>query len=101
MILTAVLYIVALRFCSGKTIPIKNVDERAYVLTAQNADVAQTIVNKTYFDFINLLANRIVLYMFTTGTFAHAQNNTTFEFDFLIRLLRALLRYTLQTQTNP
>ena len=44
LILAAILYIVALKFYSGKTIPNKTTYERLPIVTAQNATVAQTNV---------------------------------------------------------
>ena len=40
MIIAAVLYIVAIQFCNGETIPINNTNERPYIVTAQIANVA-------------------------------------------------------------
>ena len=70
--IAAVLDIVALRFCSGKTIPIKTINERPHILTAQNASVSQTSVGIDYCNFVKVLAKRNVLHMLTTSTFVHA-----------------------------
>ena len=48
LILAAALYTVALHFCSGNTIPIINAYKRPSVLTARNANIAQTSVGVTY-----------------------------------------------------
>ena len=48
LIIAAVLYIVALHICNGKTILIKKSCGCQHMLTAQNANVAQTNVNTTY-----------------------------------------------------
>ena len=55
LILAGVLLIVAIQFCRGKTILIKNNYERPHVLTAQNANVAQINVGIEYFSFMNVL----------------------------------------------
>ena len=86
VILAVVLYIVAIKFCSGEATPIRKTCELPSNLTAQNADVAQTFVNTMYFDFMNLFTNWNVLYMLTTGTFAHSENTSTFAFRSLVRL---------------
>ena len=39
--------------------------------------------------------------MLTASTFVHAQNTSTFAFQFLVRLLRILLRNALQTHATP
>ena len=63
----ALFYILALQFCHGTTIIITKTDERPYILTARNADVAPTTANTTYVVLMNLLNNRNVLYMLTTN----------------------------------
>ena len=55
LIIAAVLYIVALQFCNDKTIAIKHAYERQSILSVQNADVAQTILDATYLRFMILV----------------------------------------------
>ena len=56
----------ALQFCSGKTIPIKHAYEHPYVLTAENAGVAQTTVGTKYQSFMKYIENGNVIYVFIT-----------------------------------
>ena len=53
--IAAVLYTVALQFCSGKTMIIKNTDGRQHLSTAQNASGAQTTVGIEYFSVMKML----------------------------------------------
>ena len=99
-ILAAVLYIVALRFCSGKTIPIKNNYENPKIPTTQNAGVAQTTMGIDDFRFMKLLKHRNVLAMFTSGTFAHAQVSSACAFQFLVKLLGTLKKIRFKTSPN-
>ena len=99
-ILAAMLYIVALKFCSGKTPPIKTTDARLHMLTAQNATVAQTIVGINDLNCMKMMKTHNVLHMSTTGTFAHAQQSTTCAFHSLVKLLSIRLRNTPQSHTR-
>ena len=72
-IIAAILCIVALKFCSGKTIQIKTTYERPHILIARNATVAQTKVGIDDCNCMTMLKTHNVLHMFTTGGFAHAQ----------------------------
>ena len=54
LILAAVLYIVARKLCSGKTIPIKTAYERQHILPAPNAAVAQTFVGIDDLNFMKM-----------------------------------------------
>ena len=73
LIIAVVLYIVALQFCNGKTIPITDAYERTQISIAQNATVARIVVGIEYFNFMNMLKKHNVLETLTTDTFAHAQ----------------------------
>ena len=100
LILATVLYIVALPFCSGKTIPIKTADERQHILSAQNASVAQINVGIHDFNFMNMQKTHNMLEMLTRSTFAHAQKSSTCAFHSLVKLLSFLLRNALQSLTK-
>ena len=99
-ILAAMLYIVALQFCSGKTIPIKIAYERPHILTTQNATVAKTIVGINDLNFMKIVKTHNMLEMVTTSTFAYAQNSSTCAFHSLVRFLSILLKNTLQRITK-
>ena len=60
---------------------IMNANKRRSVLTAQNADVAQTSMGVTYLRFMKCVNIGSELYMFTTDTFEHGQETSTFAFD--------------------
>ena len=79
----------ALQVCSGNNPFIRNANKRRLVLSAQNADVAQTSVGVTY-SSIKLMKTRNVLYMLTTDTFARGQKASTFAFDCLVKAKRLL-----------
>ena len=74
--------------------------ERRHILTAQHAIVAPTIVGIEDFNFMKMMETHNVLYMLTTGTFAHAQNPSTCAFNSLVKLLSILLRNTHQSRTK-
>ena len=96
LIIAAIWSIVALKFCSGNTIPIKTTYERTHMLTAQNATVAQTNVGIDDFNCMKMMRAQNVLHMLTTGTFAHAQKSTTCACHSLVKLLSIISRNTLQ-----
>ena len=98
--IAAVLYIVALQFCSGKTIPNKTAYERQHILTAQNAAVGKTIVGIDDFNFMKMPKRHNMLEMFTRGTFAHAHKSSACAFHCLVRLLSLLLINALQSLTK-
>ena len=76
----------ALQFCRENIIAIKNANARPYVLTAENAGVAQATVGTTYLCCMTLLKHGNMLYMLTTNTFVHAQNTSVFAFNSLAML---------------
>ena len=100
LIVAAVLYIVALPFCSGKTIPNKTAYERQHILSAQNATVAETNVGIDDFNFMEMLKTHNMLEIVTRGTFAHAQNSPACAFHSPVMLLSLLLINALQSLTK-
>ena len=88
LMIAALLYVVALHFCSGKTIPIKIPYERQHILTAENATVGQTTVGIYDFNFIKMMKTQNVLDMFTRGTFANAQKSSACAVHSPVKLLR-------------
>ena len=84
LLIAAILYIVALQFCSGKTIPTTNTYKLPSILPAQHADLAQTSVGITFLRFMKCVKKTWnVLYINTTDTFAPGQNNPGFAFHCL------------------
>ena len=86
--IAAGLYIVALQFRSGNTICIRNAHKRRSASTAQNADVAQTLVGVTYLSFMrDVWRPSNMLYMCSPQTHicARPKNLTTFALHCLGR----------------
>ena len=79
---------------------IKQAHERAQILTAHNASVAQTSVGVEYFSFMKTLEMHNVRYRITTSTFAHAQTSLKCAFHSLVGFLSTRLRSTLQSFTK-
>ena len=48
------------------------------------------VVGITHFNFMEFSKRAIALYTFTAGTFAHAQNTSTFAYPSLVKLQRTL-----------